>query len=119
MSSFTRALFEPTGETRGGRAVWRCEGFRYDIGFLGSGLAVVVEEGFETDGPSVPFWAAPFIPVGAMVKSAAVHDKLRADLRFSQLETDLIFHAAMEAEGTPWLAREVAAIAVRFNHNRG
>ncbi|MDB5420656.1 MAG: hypothetical protein JWR59_603 [Brevundimonas sp.] len=119
MSSFTRAVFEPTGETLNGRAVYRAaEAFDYDIGYLGSGLRVRVEQGFPTDGPSVPFWALPIFPVGAMVRSAAIHDTLRADPRFTTLEADAIFLAAMQAEGTPAWARELAFLFVRLNRSR-
>jgi len=120
MSSFTSARFEPTGKSRNGRAVWRVvDGFRFDIGYLGSGLSVEVPAGFETDLASIPGWAMPFMAPGSMVKSAAVHDRLRADTRFGLIESDAIFLTAMAAEGvTPW-RREVAFLAVRSNHNRG
>jgi hypothetical protein len=119
MSEFTRALLEPTGETRGGRAVYRvAEGFTFDIGYLGSGLAVTVPAGFETDGPSVPAWALWIVDVGAFIKSACVHDMLRQDLRFSKLEGDAIFLTAMAAEGVePW-QRELIFLAVRLNNSR-
>lgn len=119
MSSFTRAVFEPTGRTLNGRAVFKAVGgFHYDIGFIGSGLQVVIPDGFETDGPSVPFWALPFFPVGSMVRSAAVHDVLRADQRFTSLEADALFLAAMQAERTPRWARELAFFFVRLNRSR-
>lgn len=120
MSSFTRATFEPTGQTRLGRAVYAAaETFWYEIGFLGSGLRVEVAKGDRTDGPSVPFWALPVFPVGRLIKASAVHDKLRADLRFTKLEGDAIFLAAMQAEGAPAWQREVAFLLVRLNRNRG
>jgi hypothetical protein len=120
VSSFTRALFEPTGRTKSGRAVWRCVGgLTFDVGYLGSGLSVTVPEGFETDGPSVPFWALPFIKVGCMIRAAAVHDRLREDPRFSLIDCDAIFLTAMKAEGVPALQRELAFLAVRFNQSRG
>ena len=119
MSSFTRAVFEPTGRTRNGRAVWRSVGgFSYDIGFLGSGLTVHIPDGFDTDGPSVPFWALPIIKVGCMVKSSAIHDCLRQDARFGIVDADAIFLAAMQSEGVPAVQREVAFLAVRLNRNR-
>ena len=119
MSSFTRAVFEPTGRTRGGRAVWRCAAdFTFDLGYLGSGLSVMVPAGFETDGPSVPFWALPLVKVGCMIRAAAVHDQLREDLRFSLIDCDAIFLTAMKAERVPALQRELAFLAVRLNHSR-
>jgi hypothetical protein len=119
MSSFTRAVFEPTGETRAGRIVWRAaEAFRFDIGFVGSGLSIDVPAGFETDGPSVPWWLAPVAKAGGMVRAAAVHDRLREDLRFSKLDGDAIFLTALEAEGVTAWRRELAFLAVRLNNSR-
>jgi hypothetical protein len=119
MSSFTRAVFEPTGETREGRIVWRAvEAFRFDIGYLGSGLSIEVPAGFETDGPSIPWWLAPIARAGAMVRASAVHDRLREDLRFSKLEGDAIFLTALAAEGVSGLRRELAFMAVRLNGSR-
>ncbi|TPG14370.1 DUF1353 domain-containing protein [Sphingomonas oligophenolica] len=119
MSGFTRALLEPTGQTREGRAIYRvAESFAFEIGYKGSGLAITVPAGFETDGPSVPWWALKLIDVGAMIRSAAVHDRLREDLRFSKLEGDAIFLTAMAAEDvTPW-QRELVFEAVRLNETR-
>ncbi len=119
VSSFTDATFEPTGERRAGRALYRIvEGMRFDIGFLGSGLSVWVPPGFVTDGPSVPVWLRWALPVGRMIKAAAVHDCLREDLRFSKLEGDAIFLTAMRAERTPVWLRELAFVAVRLNGSR-
>lgn len=119
MSSFTDALLAPTGQTRNGRAVYRvAQAFRYDIGYLGSGLSVTVPAGFETDGPSVPWWAVKIVDVGAFVRSACVHDRLREDLRFTKLDGDAVFLTAMEAEGVkPW-QRELIFLAVRLNGSR-
>ena len=119
MSAFTQALLTPTGATREGRAVYRVvNGFTFDIGFLGSGLAVTVPAGFESDGPSVPSWALRIVDVGAFIRSAIVHDMLRQDLRFTKLDGDAIFLTAMQAEGvTPW-QRELIFLAVRLNNSR-
>lgn len=131
MSSFTRAEFLETEKRRDGRVVYKLinGGFQYDIGYLGSGLSVHVPEGFETDGPSIPGWLLTIcrllekilpslVQIKKMMNSAAVHDKLREDLRFKLLETDMIFHMAMKAEGTPKIQREVSALLVRFNKSR-
>ena len=119
MSSFTDAILSPTAATRGGRAVFRVvEPFRYDVGYLGSGLSVTVPAGFETDGPSVPWWAVKIVDVGAFVRSACVHDRLREDLRFTKLDGDAVFLTAMQAEGVkPW-QRELIFLAVRLNRSR-
>ncbi len=119
MSAFTEATFSPTGESREGRRLYRIEeGFRFDIGYEGSGLSVSVPAGFVSDGPSVPVWLSRLLPVRKMVKACAVHDMLREDLRFSKLEGDAIFLTAMAAEGTPFLMRELAFLAVRINNSR-
>lgn len=119
MSSFTEALAIDTGERRNGRKLFRYpQGFRFDIGYLGSGLSVTVPPGFVTDGPTVPAWLARILPMHTIAKSAAVHDLLREDLRFSKLEGDAVFLTAMAAEGAPAWLRELAFVAVRLNQSR-
>lgn len=119
MSSFTEATAIDTGERRNGRKLFRyAEGFRFDIGYLGSGLSVTVPPGFVTDGPTVPAWLARILPMHTIAKSAAVHDLLREDLRFSKLEGDAVFLTAMAAEGAPVWLRELAFVAVRLNQSR-
>ncbi len=119
MSSFTQALLVTTGKSSLWRPKYKCVGgFKYDIGYLGSGLSVVVADGFESDGPSVPWWCLWFIKLGCMIKSAIIHDALRKDLRFSLVEGNAIFFAAMEAEGTPKWQRWICLLAVSTNKNR-
>ena len=132
MSSFTRATFEVTGEKREGRPLYRVEGLTYEVGFLGSDLIIRVPDGFVTDGPSVPAWMRSLYSsrwtrwafqwlqnsIEKMVKSAAVHDCLREDSRWSKHTGDLIFMEAMFAEKTPAFVREAAFVAVRLNTSR-
>jgi hypothetical protein len=119
MSSFTKALLEPTGKTYNGRAIYRVAGeFTYDIGFVGSGLQVTVPQGFETDGPSVPSWLLWLIPVGQFVRAAAVHDCLREDLRFGKMDGDGIFLSALAAEGVSGWRRLAIFLGVYFNSSR-
>lgn len=119
MSSFTRALIEPTGKTCEGRAVFRvAQDFLFEIGRKGSGIAVTVPAGFETDLASVPWWALRLVDVGAMARSAAVHDRLRQDLAFTKLQGDAIFLTALEAEGVKRWQRELVFLAVRSNSSR-
>ena len=119
MSSFTRALLEPTGETREGRAVFRvAEPFTFEIGRLGSGLAITVPAGFESDLASVPAWALRLIDAGALARAALLHDYLRERLAFSKIEGDAIFLTAMAADDVkPW-QRELVFAAVRLNGSR-
>lgn len=132
MSSFTDARWEPARlsdgrpKKRGGRQVYRIkgadgDGFYYEIGYRGSGLRVHVKEDFETDGPSIPGvvrWLVPPSVIEKSLKSAAVHDKLREDDRFTPLECDCVFLMAMQAEGTPNYWREQFFRAVRTNNSR-
>lgn len=125
MSSFTEAKVTKTDRRTpnvfgrwGSRAYYRVEGLRYYIGYVGSSLWVEIEDNFETDFASVPWLLHWVFDRKRAAKSAAVHDKLREDERFSLLETNDIFHMAMEAEGTPWLQREIYAFFVRFNTSR-
>ncbi len=119
MSSFTRALLEPTGATREGRAVFRVAApFTFEIGQVGSGFGITVPAGFESDLASVPWWALHMVNVGALARSAVLHDFLRERLSFSKIEGDAIFLTAMAAEGvTPW-QRELVLLAVRLNGSR-
>ncbi|RYF04039.1 MAG: DUF1353 domain-containing protein [Oxalobacteraceae bacterium] len=119
MSSFTNAVFEVTEETRYGKPLYRIVGgFRYYIGHVGSSTYIDVPDGFLTDGPSMPAWLAKIIPAQTLVKSSAVHDYLRENLRYSKPEGDAIFLTAMYAEGTPAWLRELAFIAVRLDNHR-
>ncbi len=119
MSSFTRALLEPTGATRGGRAVFRVAApFTFEIGQVGSGFGITVPTGFESDLASVPWWALHLVNVGALARSAVLHDFLRERLAFSKIEGDAIFLTAMAAEGVTAWQRELVFAAVRVNQSR-
>lgn len=119
MSSFTEAKLTPTGKFYEGREIYKVdEDFVFEIGYLGSGLKIIVGKGFLTDGPSIPSWLRHFIPAETMYKSSIIHDHLREDLRFTLLQSDAIFLTAMQAEKTPRLLRELAFLAVRFNKSR-
>lgn len=116
MSSFTRAIVEPTGRTVHGRVEFRVvETFVYEVGYLGSGWKVIVPEGFTFDGPSVPFYLLPFVPVGQMFRSSAVHDYLITETAFPRELSDLIFKEALAVEGVSYLPRLFAYLAVKWN----
>ena len=79
MSSFTEPLLlEAMPEERCGAGLFKVyKSFAYDIGYEGSGITVVVPEGFVTDLCSVPSWARSFIPMsGKVAKPALLHDWL-------------------------------------------
>lgn len=119
MSSFTRALLGPTGATRAGRAVFRvAEPFTFEIGRVGSGFGITVPAGFESDLASVPWWALHLVNVGALARSAVLHDFLRERLAFSKVEGDAIFLTAMAAENVCAWQRELVFAAVRLNRSR-
>ncbi len=119
MSSFTRALLEPTGATRAGRAVFRvAEPFTFEIGRVGSGFGITVPAGFESDLASVPWWALHLVNVGALARSAVLHDFLREQLAFSKVEGDAIFLTAMAADSVRAWQRELVFAAVRLNQSR-
>ncbi|QNH91685.1 hypothetical protein SR18_gp034c [Caulobacter phage SR18] len=127
MSSFTEAAWEPVqGKKREGRQVYRIKGRNGDglwfyIGFKGSGLAVHVPENFETDELSIPGavgWLVPKAVKAKAVRSAAVHDLLCEDPRFSRPDADAQFWAAMTAEGVPPFWRKVFFDAVTTNNSK-
>lgn len=137
MSSFTKASFMPlcvvdpkTGiaaqKKREGRGLYTVhgdggDGFRFHIGFEGSGMMIHVPEGFVTDGPSIPRLIGWAVPQGAKehaMKSAAVHDLLCEHPAFSRPEADANFLVAMYAEETPPMWREIFFNAVRTNSSK-
>jgi hypothetical protein len=119
VSRFTEATWTFTGQTVRGRAAIRLTSpLVYEVGYLGSGWSVEAPAGFECDGPSVPFWALPFMPVGQMARASIVHDRLRADPRVSKTLGDFIFLEAMTVDGVPRLARLAAFLAALLNHSR-
>jgi hypothetical protein len=119
MSRFTDAGWTFTGETIRGRAVIRLlTPLVYEVDYVGSGWLVTAETGFKCDGPSVPFWVLPFIPLGRMARASIVHDRLRSDLRRSKFLGDLIFFEAMGVEGVPTFWRWVAFLAALVNFTR-
>jgi hypothetical protein len=80
VSAFTDNLsIEPFPDYENGKKVWKwclTAGLHWEVGYQGSGLWIVVPEGFVTDLASVPWWARwlrdPNRPETA--KAAAVHD---------------------------------------------
>lgn len=126
-TSFTDADFVLVlGKRREGRQVYRIRGrngngMRFELGYEGSGLSVRVPENFETDGPSIPGavrWLIPYGVIEKAMKSAAVHDLLCEDPRFSRDDADAQFWAAMSAEGTPRFWRWVFFQAVIHNKSK-
>jgi hypothetical protein len=118
MSRFTDAGWVFTGDTVRGRPVIRLlTPLIYEVDYLGSGWLVEAPAGFECDGPSVPIWALPFVPVGRMARASVVHDRLRADPRRSKFLGDLIFFEAMGVERVPlpWRLLTFAAVLINFS----
>lgn len=119
MSRFTDAGWVFTGGTVRGRAVIRLlTPLVYEVDYLGSGWTVTAEAGFECDGPSVPFWVLPVIPLGRMARASIVHDRIRSDPRRSKFLGDLIFFEAMGVEGAPLFWRWIAFGAALMNFSR-
>ena len=119
MSSFTRALLEPTGQTREGRAVFCVVApFTFEVGHLGSGFGITVPAGFESDLASVPAWALRIVDAGALARAAVLHDFLRERLAFTKLEGDAIFLTAMAVDNVKRWQRELAFASVRLNGSR-
>lgn len=131
MSSYTaRLLLEPshTAET----AIVR-GGFRYYIGELGSNEYIDIEDGFETDGitlpPFISFFLRPFVPRWQYAKAVVVHDKLCKTRNINHLpydgsqlfvgryiprnNIDLEFKTALMALGCPWLKAQAYYLGVR------
>lgn len=120
MSSFTEAKIEKLNQFRNGRRLYRVvEDFTYEIGFLGSGLKIIVPKGFVTDLVSAPRWARWMLPLEHMKRPAILHDYLREHRPDIELwRTNLIFLEAMYADNTNEPAKTLAWLAVRTNRNR-
>lgn len=131
MSSFTEATWRwipdalrarrPEAEILGPEG----DGFHFWIGHPDAGCRIHVPEGFRTDGASIPQWILRLLPsrfrrwlLGQMLKAAAVHDRLREDLRFELVDSDCIFLLAMHVEGTHPVVRFLAFHLVRGNRSR-
>lgn len=93
MSSFTTPLaYVPTSKQVHGRQVFRLtEAFAYEVGHKGSGVAITVPAGFETDFASIPKWADDWFglnPNGKYAKAAVIHDWLYTNpIAFSRILT--------------------------------
>lgn len=93
---FTRGDFWPTGETVHGRAKFCVTtAFTYDDG----DFRVTIPDGFVFDGPSVPFWSAPFLDIGSLFLPAALHDYLYEVSTLDKHECDKHFYRAMRHVG--------------------
>ncbi len=112
MSSFTTPLVL---EYLDGRT-WRvAEEFVYHIGAEGSGMAIHVPKGFETDFASVPrvFWRV-LPPTGDYGKAAVIHDKLYKDGSGNREWCDGVFLEAMTVLGVSLIKRQIIYRAVRL-----
>lgn len=130
MSSFTEPLIlEALAQERDGCGVFRVyKAFTYEIGSLGSGNAVTVPAGYDTDLASVPWFARAFIPLaGRLAKPALIHDWL---LDSGDERAHDVFAEALQVAKVGWLTRTIVIIAVRayakwrtlkclFSSNRG
>lgn len=121
MSSFTAAQYvEVEPRRRGVRSYRALGGFRFYIGFVGSTLWLDIEDG-EIFDVSFSAWLLRILPSGwarCLILPAAVHDKLRADLRHPKIDGDAAFLVAMNATRTPWPLMWVAFIGVLLNRSR-
>lgn len=135
MSSFTRAVMVaiPDAYTDGRQLFVAVDGYRWYLGFVGSGRWVDVPAGFITDRVSFPpKWLrdilTTFMPplwtwlqaiLETMATAAGVHDRMREDAKeFSLIESDATFLMCMECAKVWPPAREIAFLAVRNNKSR-
>lgn len=81
-------------------------------------VRIVLPEGFEFDGASIPTWLRPVVaacdPWGRYEYPAAAHDLLYATQRTSREEADLVFRILLVSRGVPRLARLLLYYAVRL-----
>lgn len=122
MSSFTDQL--TITEVALNWRVWRLEqSFTYEVGDKGSGRAITVPAGFQTDGASVPqlLWAM-FPAWGSYSRAAVIHDLLCHLINLgtphpeapTRKTADLIFLEAMKVCGTGFFTRTILYLGARF-----
>lgn len=113
MSSFTAPLIlEVLSSTRAGRGEFLVHtAFTYEIGHLGSGDAVTVPVGYNTDLASAPWFARPFVPIaGKLAKPALLHDWL---LDNGDPRAHDVFHEALGVMGVTGWKRWALVASVR------
>ena len=90
----------------------------YQIGFLGTGLAVTVPDGFMTDLASVPRLLWPIVPPHSpdYAAAAVLHDYLYEwnEGMFTKVVADGIFYEAMRVLGVPAWRAIMMYLAVRL-----
>lgn len=124
MSRFTEATWVANGETvRGRPIVCLTSPLAYELGYLGSGFVITAEIGMCTDLASIPAfilrtrWGERL--AAEIARSAIVHDRMRADLRWPKLLGDYAFFEAMGVDGVSLHKRLICLAAVLLNFNRG
>jgi len=114
MSSFTEPLIVEVTQ-RDKRPFKVLKKFIYEIGDKGSGRCIVVEEGFFTDGATVPWPFNGLVPAwGRHGKAAVLHDWLYRKSNFPRKECDKIFKEAMSVLDVPGYRKEIMYAAVRL-----
>jgi hypothetical protein len=114
VSSFTEPLrVEVMGKEVDGLGMFAVlKGFRYEIGYLGSGDVVSVPAGFETDLVSLPRFARWFLPIaGRPAKAALLHDWLliQKDPRAHE-----VFDEALKVAEVPTINRWIMVAGVKL-----
>lgn len=124
MSGFTPATWERTGGRLSGRPLFVVrgalgDGYRLNIGYIGSGLSIHVKEGFVTDLASDPTGIMELTGIGWAARYAVtIHDTLRENTLFSLIEADALLLIALEVAEIPPLWRELIFSVVRTNRSR-
>jgi hypothetical protein len=111
-------------DTHGRCRLWRlAEPLIYEVGGRGSGRVIVVWKGFITDGPSIPQFLCPILPVWASWSRAGViHDCLCVLIAANtphpeaptRADADRIFLEAMEHLNVGWVQRYALYWGVRL-----
>lgn len=84
--------------------------------FEGKECQVIVKEGFDFDGASIPraLWSLVGSPFsGGVQRAACIHDALYSSQLLPRKEADKIFLEAMKCDGVPLMRRYAYYFAVR------
>ena len=126
MSSFTSPLIVRVEQReRAGRGVYTVmQPFSYEVGQKGSGIAIMVPDGFETDFASIPRIARLIVsPSGLHAKASLIHDALYhggalftgwPEGEITRRRADLVFLEAMQVLKVPRWRCTIIYLSVRL-----
>lgn len=117
MIQFSEVIIEPTNKKRDGRRLYRVVK-PIEVRLNGSFLCII-EEGFESDGASIPFFASfKWKSWGRHSAAAILHDHLLETSDHTKWLVDILFYLALRSLGVPALEAHIFYFAVRLKREK-